>query len=82
MTNPTRDIPHYLKLFQYYLGWRVYLVFALALAAAMAEGFGILMLLPLLHSLDGGLVAPDGSVTDVPTKVGGYLQQFLEMLGL
>ncbi|OOZ44773.1 ABC transporter ATP-binding protein [Solemya velum gill symbiont] len=82
MTNPTRDIPHYLKLFQDYLGWRVYLVFALALAAAMAEGFGILMLLPLLHSLDGGLVAPDGSVTDVPTKVGGYLQQFLEMLGL
>ncbi|OOY99340.1 ABC transporter ATP-binding protein [Solemya velum gill symbiont] len=82
MTNPTRDIPHYLKLFQYYLGWPVYLVFALALAAAMAEGFGILMLLPLLHSLDGGLVAPDGSVTDVPTKVGGYLQQFLEMLGL
>ncbi|OOZ38063.1 ABC transporter transmembrane domain-containing protein, partial [Solemya elarraichensis gill symbiont] len=82
MKNPIHDLPHYLKLFQDYLGWRVYLVFVLALAAAMAEGLGILMLLPLLHSLDGSLEAQDGSVTTVPTRVGGHLQQFLETLGL
>ncbi len=82
MKNPTRDLPHYLKLFQSYLGWRVYLVFVLALAAAMAEGLGILMLLPLLHSLDGNLEVQDGSATIVPTRIGGHLQQLLETLGL
>ncbi len=53
MANPVRDIPHYLALFQTYLGRRIYLLFALALASALAEGFGIVMLLPLLQSLDG-----------------------------
>ena len=52
MRNPARDIPHYLGVFREYLGRRLYLVFALTLFAALAEGVGILMLLPLLQGLD------------------------------
>jgi subfamily B ATP-binding cassette protein MsbA len=52
--NPFRDIPHYLSVFQAYLGARMYLIFALTLIAALSEGFGILMLLPLLQGLDSG----------------------------
>ncbi len=59
--DPLRDIPHYLRVFQTYLGRRMYLIFALGLGAALAEGFGILMLLPLLQSMDGpGAEAPSG----------------------
>ena len=54
MKNPARDILHYLRIFQTYLGRRMYLIFALSLIAGLAEGVGILMLLPLLQTLDGG----------------------------
>jgi hypothetical protein len=33
---PIRDIPHYLRLFQTYLGWRLYMIFVLALCGALA----------------------------------------------
>lgn len=52
MENPARDILHYLKIFQVYLGRKMYYIFALSLFAGLAEGFGILMLLPLLQALD------------------------------
>ena len=51
--NPLFDIPHYLRVFQTYLGARMYLIFGLALFAVVAEGVGIL-LLPLLGGLDAG----------------------------
>ncbi|TVQ90853.1 MAG: ABC transporter ATP-binding protein [Chromatiaceae bacterium] len=75
MANPIRDIPHYLKLFQIYLGRRIYILFALALASSLAEGLGIVMLLPLLQSLDG--IGGDA--------VGGFaktLNGFIAALGL
>lgn len=52
MRNPARDIPYYLRIFQTYLGGRMYLIFALSIVAAMAEGVGIIMLLPLLQTFD------------------------------
>lgn len=64
MRNPVRDIPHYLRVFQTYLGGRMYLIFALTLTAALAEGVGILMLLPLLSSLDANAGAPAIQVTE------------------
>ncbi len=73
--DPLRDIPHYLRVFQTYLGRRMYLIFALGLGAALAEGFGILMLLPLLQSLDG-------SGADATTGVGKVLAELLTALGL
>jgi subfamily B ATP-binding cassette protein MsbA len=50
--KPFGDIPGYLRTFREFIGARVYLVFALMLIEAMLEGIGILMLLPLLQSLD------------------------------
>jgi subfamily B ATP-binding cassette protein MsbA len=73
--GPVRDIPHYLRVFQSYIGPRMYLVFALALMAALAEGVGIVMLLPLLQTLDG-------FASEMTTGIGGALTNILDMLGL
>ena len=45
------DLVKYIKLFQEYLGKRIYLIFFLSLLASISEGLGILMLLPLLNTL-------------------------------
>ena len=74
-TDPIRDLPHYLRVFQSYIGRRMYLVFALALLAALAEGVGIVMLLPLLQTLDGLAGAAPGGI-------GGALAGALDALGL
>ena len=80
--NPARDIPHYLRIFRTYLGGRMYLVFALSLIAVLAEGVGILMLLPLLRTLgpDGGAGAPAPPVE--PGGIGAVLKDILAALGL
>ena len=39
-------------MFQVYLGLRMYLIYALGIVASILEGIGILMLLPLLQSID------------------------------
>ena len=39
-------------MYQFYLGYRIYIIYFLGLIAAFFEGLGILMLLPLLESLD------------------------------
>lgn len=92
-SNPVRDIPHYLMVFQNYLGMRIYLIFALTLVAALAEGVGIVMLLPLLQVLDrsnGVLVTTDAQAaidTSHPDAVPdagiiGFIQDLLINLGL
>lgn len=48
------DILRYFKAFRIYLGRRLYLVFLLSALVALADGFGIALLLPLLHALDSG----------------------------
>ncbi len=53
-----RDIPDYLRTFRQFIGARMYLVFALMLLEALLEGAGIVMLLPLLQTLDGGGAVP------------------------
>jgi ABC-type multidrug transport system fused ATPase/permease subunit len=73
--DPIRDIPRYLGVFRSFVGTRMYLVFGLAVLAAFAEGFGIVMLLPLLQSLDGL-----GGGTE--TGVGALLADALDWLGL
>lgn len=47
------DIFGYLKIYQNYIGRRLYIVFALTGMAALAEGFGIALLLPLLKTAQG-----------------------------
>lgn len=46
------DIPGYMRTFREFIGVRMYLVFGLMMLEALLEGIGVLMLLPLLQSLD------------------------------
>jgi len=50
--KPILDILKYIRMFQVYLGLRMYLIYALGIVASILEGIGILMLLPLLQSID------------------------------
>ena len=52
MFKPIKDILNYIRIFQKYLGMRMYLIFFLSVLASAFEGIGILMLLPLLESID------------------------------
>ena len=84
MKNPARDIPRYLRIFQTYLGRRMYLIFALSLIAGLAEGVGILILLPLLQTLDMGgnpvSTAPDGAdAPAAPDETGVISTVFNDM---
>lgn len=72
--NPVRDIPHYLSIFKSYLGARIYAVLALSMTAALAEGVGIIMVLPLLQGLDGRKV-------ESTTAISQILNRLLEALG-
>ena len=73
--GPVRDIPHYLKVFQAHLGKRMYLIFVLALMVALLEGLGIVMILPLLQSLNEGF-SEEGSAVAV------FLHSMLSAVGL
>lgn len=77
--NPILDIPHYLRLFQIYLGRRIYVIVALTLVAALAEGVGILMLLPLLATLGVDGPIPD---QDAPAEIGGLTETFQSWMGM
>ena len=54
MFKPIKEIFNYINIFQIYLGIRMYLIYALGIIASILEGFGILMLLPLLQTIDAG----------------------------
>jgi subfamily B ATP-binding cassette protein MsbA len=49
-----RDIAGYLRIYRRYIGRRMYLVFGLAALTALAQGFGITLLLPLLKASQVG----------------------------
>ena len=44
------DILHFARVYRSYIGRRLYLIFGLTVAAALTEGLGITLLLPLLQS--------------------------------
>ncbi len=52
MFKPLFDILNYIKIFQSYLGFRMYIIYFLGIISSFLEGIGILMLLPLLQSID------------------------------
>jgi len=58
-----KDFFNYLKIYRQYIGRRLYIVFALAIASAVAEGFGITLLLPLLRTA-GQTSGTPGSTTE------------------
>ncbi|MCS3662078.1 ABC transporter ATP-binding protein [Salinibacter ruber] len=74
--NTFGDLLKYLKIYRRYLGRRMYLVFVLAVATALAQGFGITLLLPLLRASQSG-----GDPEDMGTAEQ-YLQAMLETMGI
>ena len=65
-----RDLFQYLQVYRRYLGRRMYLIFGLTLAVALAQGLGITLLLPLLRASQTG-----GDPEEV-----GWIEQVLQDL--
>ena len=76
MINPVFAIPKYLKIYQKYLGRKLYVVFFLTVLSGLSEGFGILMILPLISTFKNSEVAVDGGVA---TKLLSDVFQFLRL---
>ena len=76
MANPLVDIPRYLKIYETYLGSRLYVIFGLTVFAGLSEGFGLLMLLPLFEGFDSG--SSNGQTAFI-SKIINY---FLNIFGL
>ena len=74
--NTFSDLLKYLKIYRRYLGRRMYLIFALTVATALASGFGITLLLPLLRASQTG-----GNAEDMGTAEQ-YLHAMLETMGI
>ncbi len=74
--NTFGDLLKYLKVYRRYLGRRMYFIFALTVATALASSFGITLLLPLLRASQSG-----GDPEDMGTAEQ-YLQAMLETMGI
>ncbi|WP_118828409.1 ABC transporter ATP-binding protein [Salinibacter ruber] len=57
--NTFGDLLKYLRIYRHHLGRRMYLVFVLSSATAVASGFGITLLLPLLKASKSGSANPE-----------------------
>ena len=74
MFKPLYDIVDYLKIFEKYLGMRIYIVFILGIIASVFEGIGILMLLPLLESLDSSGVQQESHfINDILSRILSFI---------
>ena len=71
------SITYYLGVYRHFIGRRLYLVFALTAAAAITEGFGITLILPLIDAADAG----DGGLDDGSIAVR-TLYAILSFLGI
>lgn len=69
------SIQYYFSVYKRYTGNRIYLIFALTATAALTEGLGIAMLLPLLEVAGIGEAATDSSAP-------AFLVSILEILGI
>ena len=75
--NTFGDLLKYLKIYRRYLGRRMYLIFVLTVATALAQGFGITLLLPLLRASQSGSGTPEDMGT-----AEQVLQAMLETMGI
>ena len=74
--KPIFDIYRYIKIFQIYLGYRMYLIYLLGIIASISEGIGILMLLPLLQSLDN-----DAEINKFDGGINEFIYSLIDFLG-
>lgn len=66
-----KDLLKYLKMFQIYLGSKIYIIYFLGVITAFLEGIGIVMVLPLLESLDN-----INNLENLKDK-GGFINEFV-----
>ena len=76
MFKPIFDVYRYIRIFQIYLGLRMYLIYLLGIIASIFEGIGILMLLPLLQSLEN-----DESINKFDGGINEILYGLIDFLG-
>ena len=76
--HPIWDVPRYLSIYRRYLGTRIYWIFVFGLMAGLAEGVGILMLLPLLATLgpDSDSGGSQMVLEGLPGVINGLLVSF------
>ena len=74
--KPLQDVFRYIRIYQLYLGVRMYLIYILGIISSFLEGIGILMLLPLLQSID------NGSSIESESVIVQTLNSFINYLGL
>ncbi len=75
--RPFIDLYLYTKMFQQYLGAKMYIIFMFSIIASILEGFGILLLLPLLESI--------GNIQEVSANSEGfnqYIYKLIDFIGL
>lgn len=71
--DPIFRIPQYIRVFKEFMGARIYSIFVLQLLAALLEGLGIVMMIPLLVSLGAGGSSAGGlssRISDVLALIG------------
>ena len=66
-----KDLFKYLKMFQIYLGFKIYIIYFLGIITAFFEGIGIVMVLPLIESLDN-----INNLENLNNK-GGFINEFV-----
>lgn len=75
---------HYFSVYRRYVGSRIYLIFLLTLLAAVTEGLGIALLLPLLMLMDSSADTGSSALvsrTNDP-ELASVLERLLEMFGI
>jgi len=68
-----KDIVYYFSVYKKYLGNRIYIIFYLTLLAAVTEGFGIALLLPLIKLLE---------MDPAETETSGFAALLQDLLGV
>lgn len=72
-----KSVTYYLGVYKDYIGKRLYIVFVLTAAAALTEGFGITMILPLIEAAGAG----DGGLNNSSSAVQ-FLYSILTFMGI
>ena len=78
MLNP-RQIFAYFLIYRKYVGRRLILVFLLTFLAALVEGFGITLVLPLIASLDESI---EGATGEELSGAAAHIHRVTDFLGL
>jgi len=63
------DLLKYLSIFKRYVGYKIFIASALSFFAALAEGLGFIMIMPVLELLDSNKEFDSNSVTGQVVKI-------------